>query len=258
MAIPDLKDPTPAPPTNLGHEQNQPCQVYFEPDEIDGTLESYIFSLIHERYEKQKLIDEGRYVKKGPGRNRKFQMTTTKEVKKFVDLFFLERVNKYNNKRTDAWVTMYQRNIKKVTLFLLEKVSVRNKYKSNEVIEFLVAYAETFAVFTMIFHEGLDTPNMLHKFLDFTTIYYPTNKVKHIANLLWEEKSISCEFRDHIHVISDIRDKTSKKDFGFFTQNNACMLAILAYWRDLFEREGKHILKGRMKKIVQKVNMLKN
>lgn len=102
MAIPDLKDPTPAPPTNLGHEQNQPCQVYFEPDEIDGTLESYIFSLIHERYEKQKLIDEGRYVKKGPGRNRKFQMTTTKEVKKFVDLFFLERVNKYNNKRTDA------------------------------------------------------------------------------------------------------------------------------------------------------------
>lgn len=221
-------------------------------------LQAYIFKLLHQRFDKQNKIDAGNYVKRGPGRNRKFQLMKTNQVKRLINKFFIDGLNKlnwnkYNNKRTDAWVTMYQRTLKKVTLFLLEKVSVRNKYKCNEAREYLVAYTETFAVFAMLFLEGAHTPNMLTRFLEFITIYYPTLKINRIADLLWMEGSINEELRNHIHSISKRRDKTSKKDFNNFAQNNLCMKAILKYSKEVFDEAGEKILKGKTKKSVQKV-----
>mmetsp|Transcript_41193 Transcript_41193/g.47431 ORF Transcript_41193/g.47431 Transcript_41193/m.47431 type:complete len:80 (+) Transcript_41193:549-788(+) len=79
---------------------------------------------------------------------------------------------------------MFQRTLKKLSLFLLEKVSVRNKYKSNNQKEYLFAYTETFAMFAKVFLEGPNTPNMIERFLEFASIYYPTSKVKIIAGNL--------------------------------------------------------------------------
>lgn len=184
-------------------------------DSEEEPLECYIYKLIKDKFEKQHKVDEGVWVKKGPGRNRKYQMLKTSQVRKLINEFFLDgfdklNCNKYNNKRTDAWVTMYQRNLKKVTLFMLEKVSVRNKYKCNDVREYLVAYTETFTIFSLIFLEGPHTPNILERFLEFIWIYYPTSKVKFIADELEKEKAISNDVKLHIHEISDIRDRTSK------------------------------------------------
>jgi hypothetical protein len=57
-----------------------------------------------------------------------------------------------------------------------------------------VAYAETFAMFLMLFLQSLDTPNIMQRFLEFITIYYPASKVKKIADLLQEEGSIDQNF----------------------------------------------------------------
>jgi hypothetical protein len=76
-------------------------------ESADKPLQEYIFSIIQDRFDKQKLIDEGKYVKKGPGRNRKYQLTRTSQVRKLVDNFFIDGLNKlngnkYNSIRTDA------------------------------------------------------------------------------------------------------------------------------------------------------------
>ena len=72
---------------------------------------------------------------------------------------------------------MYQRTLKKIALYLLEKVSVRNKYKANKMHEYLIAYTETFSVFSILLLQGRDTPGLLEKFLDFVSIYFPIAKL---------------------------------------------------------------------------------
>ena len=80
-------------------------------------MQRYIFSLLKARFDKQKNIDSDKKKKKGPGRKRKYQMMKTEQIKAYTDKFFTDGLNKlssnrYNTKRTDACVTMFQRTLK--------------------------------------------------------------------------------------------------------------------------------------------------
>lgn len=116
---------------------------------------------------------------------------------------------------------MYQRTLKKIALYLLEKVSVRNKYKSNKSFEYLIAYTETFAVFSIILMEGKRTPDIIKKFIEFTSIYFPTVKVIKIMKDLVAEGSIDQDYKDWMTKVTMMRDKTAKKNFNTFVQNNS-------------------------------------
>lgn len=148
---------------------------------------------------------------------------------------------------------MFQRTLKKITLYLLEKVSVRNKYKSNDEKEYLVAYTETFAMFSKIFLEGIHTPNIMERFLEFICIYYPLSKVSYLLNTLEKEGSIEKEFKDNLEHIMNRRDRTSKKDFSNFVRNNLCMKTIMKYCKEVFDNIGEKLLKGKAKKSVERV-----
>lgn len=148
---------------------------------------------------------------------------------------------------------MYQRTLKKIALYLLEKVSVRNKYKSNKSFEYLIAYTETFAVFSIILMEGKRTPDIIKKFIEFTSIYFPTVKVIKIMKDLVAEGSIDQDYKDWMTKVTMMRDKTAKKNFNTFVQNNSWMKAILTYSKQVYDREGENILKGKLRKTVEKV-----
>eukprot|EP00344_Euplotes_crassus_P000349 CAMPEP_0197010782 /NCGR_PEP_ID=MMETSP1380-20130617/55787_1 /TAXON_ID=5936 /ORGANISM="Euplotes crassus, Strain CT5" /LENGTH=320 /DNA_ID=CAMNT_0042432933 /DNA_START=39 /DNA_END=1001 /DNA_ORIENTATION=- len=71
------------------------------------SMSEYILKLIETRRKTQALIDEGNFIKRGPGRNRKSKFPTTNKVKKLINEFFIKgfeklNMNKYNNTRTDA------------------------------------------------------------------------------------------------------------------------------------------------------------
>lgn len=198
------------------------------------------------------------YVKKGPGRNRKFSLPKTKHVREITTRFFVDGLrklnrNKYNVKRADACTTMYQRNLKKIALYLLEKVSVRNKYKCHDESEYLVAYTETFVLFSLVFLGENEEGDIIKNFLEFITIYFPTNKVIKLAEILLEEGSIEEELKNHVHLIAEMRDKTSKKNFNLFVQNNYCMMKIVHFCQKIFEKTDKDTLKGKARETVQKV-----
>ena len=70
-------------------------------------LKAYILDLIYTRMEKQELIDTDRYLKRGPGRHRKYEFQKLHTVKLLIEKFFLDGLkklnqNKYNNERSDA------------------------------------------------------------------------------------------------------------------------------------------------------------
>ncbi|CAI2386061.1 unnamed protein product [Moneuplotes crassus] len=242
----------------LSMDSKQPTNSKEESKTKDDLLGDYILKLIESRRETQNLIDSGNFIKRGPGRHRKTKFPTTEKVKEMVDDFFMfgfEKLNqnKYNNTRTDACLTMYQRNLKKITLFLLKNVSVRNKYKCNDAKQFLMAYSETFVLFCFIFFKEIPIEDTLIKFLEFTCIYYPTVKVKSLAKRLCIEGSITKEFQAQLERLASIREQTSKKSFLIFVKNNSCMRRIIRYCKDLYDTRGKHVLKGRAAGCVQKL-----
>ena len=153
---------------------------------------------------------------------------------------------------------MYQRTLKKICLVLLEKVSVRNKYKSNDEREYLYAYTETFAIFSMIFLEGKSTEGMLYRFLEFISIYYPISKVIKIAKNLEDEGSISTSEFKKVELLIKYRCKTAKRNFGKFAKHNKCVSSIINYSKSVFAQIGERVLKGKAKRSVEKVLSFQN
>ena len=70
---------------------------------------------------------------------------------------------------------------------------------------------------------------------------------------LVKEGSITYEYQRWMENLAAQRDKTAKKDFNGFAQNNECMKAILRYSKSVFDKYGDCLLKGKMKKTVEKI-----
>ena len=69
-------------------QKEEPIPVA-EPPKTEVVLKQYIIQLINDRHAKQMLIDKGEFVKKGPGRHRKWKFPTTDQVKVMTKSFFI-------------------------------------------------------------------------------------------------------------------------------------------------------------------------
>lgn len=246
------------PKTSDELEKSDPKTLTVPESANETQLESKIMELLSKRYEKQAQIDAGIYHRSGPGRKRKYNWISTKDVRKLVDSFFENGFrklnnNKYNTTRTDAWVTMFQRTIKKIAFFMLDKVSVKNKYKSNDLSEYIQAYTETFCIFSLIFLDGQDTQKLMVRFIEFISIYFPIQKVVFITKELHKEKAISDTEFTELETMIKIRDKTAKKVFKSFLNSNLCMKNVMLYAANVFQKNSDIMVDGKAKKWVEKI-----
>ena len=108
-------------------------------------------------------------------------------------------------------------------------------------------------MFSLVFLGGIEEELIIETFLEFACIYYPTGKIKKLAEFLRKEGSITTDFQRNIEIILSKRDKTSKKDFNAFVNSNKCMKKIISYCRELFDTEGKEFLKGKAAGCVEKL-----
>ena len=83
-------------PPKLSESEIFPLIDDNDTESSEKPLQAYIFKLLNQRFDKQNKIDTGNYVKRGPGRNRKFQLMKTSQVKRLINRFFVDCLNKLN------------------------------------------------------------------------------------------------------------------------------------------------------------------
>ena len=94
----------------------------------------------------------------------------------------LTPIHNQNNSIKEHW--------KRLLSFFLRMFLWKTNTNRNSEKDFLYAYTESFALFWIIFLKGKDTENMLDRFLEFITLYFPPPKIIKVARKLLEENSI--------------------------------------------------------------------
>ena len=157
-------------------------------EDIPKDLASTITNICDNLRLKQEQIDDGSYVKTGPGRNRKNPPKTSDQLREMIINYlrasFTKIVsNKRCKNRKDALITIYIRALKKLSYHLVEKCAAKNMYKRNEMSKFLIAFSEAYNSFLFAIKNDYET-NMLETFVEFVVIYFPVDKVRALINNL--------------------------------------------------------------------------
>lgn len=131
-------------------------------------------------------VDEGTYIRKGPGRKRQNPPKDSSQLRCLAKSFLRKKIlqilgNKKCINRKDACITFFIRALKKTAYYLVEQAAAKNMYKRKVISDYLVSFAESFVAF-MSCIKSSETP-LCQSFLEYIIIYFPSDKCQRILKI---------------------------------------------------------------------------
>lgn len=205
----------------------------------DINLAEEIWNIHSELKAKQSQLDDGSYSRSGPGRKRKFAPRTSKQLKSLVIDYIRDNLSKIvSNKRCrdrkDALITIYVRALKKLTYYLVEKCAAKNRYKRNEVENFLLAFSESHSSFLFSITD-CDELDIVESFISYVVIYFPTEKATELIDILMKQNGSDSDFLRTQKEILNRRDVTSKKNIRKWADHSPIMRQIFSLALDVLQ-----------------------
>ena len=181
-------------------------------------LKDYIVKVWNRLIQKQEKVDEGTFVRKGPGRRRQNSEKTSSEFNSMIKDYLREKFlwlskNKKWKKRMDAVITFYLRALKKCAYFFIEKAAAKNMYKRKNPAEYSVAFAESYIAFLSSIN-AIGTQDLLQSFCEYIVIYFPNDKCTNLINTLAEQNDWELGHLKDQTINLDRRDVTSKRNIA--------------------------------------------
>lgn len=201
------------------------------------SISAFIHKTSLELIEKQGLIDQGCYHKKGPGRKRANPNRTSSEL--FTLLWShmdtkLRRTCTKKLNRTDALTTEFIRFCEKLPYFLVLNCSSLSVYKKSTPTSFLYSFLESFTSFSSSLNcSDLD---IVRSLAEYSMIFFPRNKCLQIIKLLKEE-NYEESFCQNLKELLDLRECTSKKSIKEFSQKSPILRRIFSLALEILKQD---------------------
>lgn len=211
-------------------------------EDLTSDLESTILNTLSKLKEQQTQIDDGTYIRNGPGRKRKYGPRTSSQLKDLAKAYLRESIgpiisNKRCKNRKDALITNYVRAVKKLTYHLVEMCAAKNMYKRNEVSRYLIAFSESHSSFLFSI-EACHDIDLVKSFIEYVVIYFPLDKAHDLIDLLIKQNYRDQDFLKSQADILEKRDNTSKKNIKKWTDNSPTFRLIFKLALEVLEEEG--------------------
>ncbi|CAI2373507.1 unnamed protein product [Moneuplotes crassus] len=192
------------------------------------SITEFVQTTYNELEAKQKMVDQGCYTKKGPGRKRANPDRTSEELYTLLWDYMNTRLRKTCNKklnRTDALTTEFVRICEKLPYYLVINCSSLSIYKKSSYTSFLFSFLESFTSFS----SSLNSSNLdiVRSLAEYAMIFFPKTKCLQIIKLLKEE-NYEESFCSNLERMIALRDCTAKKSIRDFAQKSSILRKIFS------------------------------
>lgn len=157
-------------------------------------------------------------------------------VRLISDLRKLESTIK-NPDRLDNLTTRICRMLTRVPNLILSYVTCQHSDDGSRP-DFLSTFCQSFAIMSLFMQTSIEEMDLVARFLEFITLWYPTDKVDRLIKILSDENTIKFEDLKTIKHFYKNRKKASLKHMTAWANQNEVLHAIFDLASQVMEEEG--------------------